>query len=100
MKANFDIKTQLFIQSFMNDDAETFLEVGSTDQQDVDAGIFTSVPTTFKVVSNKTCFIGIEKKHFKEVQNLWGVTFEQVQDALQNQWRENGSDAIIVFNII
>lgn len=85
----------IFIQSFMNDNAETFLEVGSTDPHDVDAGIFTSIPTAFNVMSSGTCFIEASKEDFSHVQFVWGVTLDEVKKALQKQWGET----LVVFNV-
>lgn len=85
----------LFIQSFMDDNGQTFLEVGSTDPHDVDSGVFTSVPTDFSVVSSGTCFIECSKDNFAEVQFAWDVTEEDVKKALQKQWGEE----LVVFHV-
>ena len=53
MKTNTN---NLFIQSFMDNDSKTFLEIGSTITEK-----FTSVPTDFKVTFNGTCWIDITK---------------------------------------
>jgi len=93
------MKKNIFIQSFMDDNKETFLEVGSTIPRDVDAGVFTSVPTSFNVCINGTCCIDISKSNFNKVANEWGVTFDDVKKALQKQWSDAGSDALVIFQI-
>ena len=70
----------LFIQSFMNENTETFLEVGEKD------GIFTSVPTNFLVTAKQTCWIEIKKKDFKFISNLWNINEDDVQNSLSKQW--------------
>lgn len=90
----------LFIQSFMDDFGKTFLEVGSTKPEDVDAGIFTSVPTAFYVTSNGTCWIDVSKNDFAKISNKWGVTQDDVKKALQKQWKDNDSDALVIFQVI
>jgi hypothetical protein len=89
----------LFIQSFMDSNGETFLEVGSTKQQDIDNGVFTSVPSSFNVVSNGTCFIEITKVDFNKLKSDWGVSETQIQIALRNQWLRNGSNNSIIFDV-
>ena len=93
------MKQNIFIQSFMDDNSETFLEVGSTIPRDVDAGVFTSVPTTFNVSHCGTCWIDITKSNFNKVSNRWGVTIDDVKKALQKQWLDAGSDAHVIFQI-
>lgn len=84
----------IFIQSFMDEDANTFLEVGEKD-----TNTFTSVPTEFDVVSNGTCFIRVSKSNFNKINNKWNVNQNEVQKALQNQWRKSGTDSLIIFSI-
>ena len=84
----------IFIQSFMDDNANTFLEVGEKS-----TNIFTSVESEFDVVSNGTCFIRVSKSNFNKINNEWNVNENQVQQALQNQWKESGSDALVIFTI-
>jgi hypothetical protein len=70
----------LFIQSFMNENTETFLEVGEKD------GRFTSVPTKFFVTARRTCWVEINKKDFKFISNIWNIEEDDVQNALSKQW--------------
>jgi len=90
----------LFIQSFMDSDGKTFLEVGSTKEQDVDNGVFTSVQSTFNVVSNGTCFVSITQLDFNKLKSEWGVTQTQIQIALRNQWLKSGSNKAIIFDVV
>ena len=78
----------LFIQSFMDSDAKTFLEVGKGEN-------FTSVPSEFNVTSNGTCFIGINSFDFWELVIKWNITKEQIQNALQNQF----GDTTLIFDV-
>jgi len=90
----------LFIQSFMDSDGQTFLEVGSTKQKDIDNGVFTSVQSTFDVVSNGTCFVSITQSDFNKLKSDWGISETQIQIALRNQWLKAGSNNAIIFDVI
>lgn len=70
----------LFIQSFMDTDGQTFLEVGIDDN-------FTSVTSEFNVTIGGTCFISINSFDFWELKIKWNITKEQIQNALQNQFK-------------
>ena len=78
----------LFIQSFMNENARTFLEVGQDEH-------FTSVPSEFNVSINGTCWITISKDNFFELSTTWGITESDIQKALDEQF--NGTT--LIFNI-
>ena len=78
---------KLFIQSFMDDNTETFLEVGKGEK-------FTSVPSEFNVCSNGTCVITITNKNFLKLSKEWGVTKEGIKEALQNQF---GDTSLLFF---
>jgi len=78
---------KLFIQSFMDDNTETFLEVGKGED-------FTSVPSEFNVCSNGTCVITITNKNLLKLFKNWGVTKEGIQEALQNQF---GDTSLLFF---
>ena len=84
----------IFIQSFMNNNAETFLEVGEKS-----SNIFISVPTKFNVVFDGTCFITVSKENFNKIKNVWNINKNQAEEALQNQWKKNGSDASVILII-
>lgn len=90
----------LFIQSFMDSDGQTFLEVGSTKQKDIDNGVFTSVQSRFNVVLNGTCFVSITQSDFNKLKSDWGVSQTQIQIALRNQWLKAGSNNAIIFDVI
>lgn len=79
----------LFIQSFMDTDGKTFLEVGKGDN-------FTSVPSEFNVAFNGTCFIFINSLNFLRLKEKWGVTKDQIQIELQKQFK----DTTLIFNVI
>lgn len=70
---------KLFIQSFMDDNGKTFLEVGKGED-------FTSVPSEFNVCSNGTCVITITNKNLLNLSKDWGVTESEIQKALQKQF--------------
>lgn len=71
----------LFIQSFMDDDSNTFLEVRSKITER-----FISLPTTFDVTLNGTCWISITKDNFDTIQWDFNVTEQDVQEALEKQF--------------
>ena len=81
----------LFIQSFMDNNSNTFLEIGSKITEK-----FTSVPTDFKVTFNGTCWIDITKDNFIKLQWDWNITEQEIQEALDKQF----FGKIIQFNII
>ena len=81
---------KLFIQSFMDDNGKTFLEVGKGED-------FTSVPSEFNVCSNGTCVITITNKNFLKLSKEWGVTKEGIQEALKNQFRLFGDTSLLFF---
>ena len=70
-----------FIQSFMNDKTETFLEIGSTITDEFD-----SIPTTFNVTSNNTRWITINNKKLSNLLVKWNLTIEDVKTSLQGQF--------------
>lgn len=78
----------LFIQSFMDSDAKTFLEVGKGEN-------FTSVPSEFNVTFNGTCFISITNANLLKLSSKWGVTKTEIQNALQKQF----VDATLIFDV-
>ena len=90
----------IFIQSFMDSDGQTFLEVGSTKQKDIDNGVFSSVPSTFNVVSMGTCFVSITQSDFNKLKSEWGVSQTQIQIALRNQWLKSGSNNAVIFDVV
>ena len=71
----------VIIQSFMDDNKQTFLEVGTSED-------FTSVPSEFNVCSNGTCVITITSKDLLKLSKKWEVTKPQIEEALQNQFGE------------
>jgi len=77
-----------FIQSFMNDKTETFLEIGSTVTEEFD-----SIPTTFNVTSNNTRWLTIEMEKLANLLVKWNVTIEDIKSSLQNQF---GNERLIV----
>jgi hypothetical protein len=79
-----------FIQSFINDKAETFLEIGSTVTEEFD-----SIPTDFMVTMDKdrTRWITIKMKKLANLLVKWNVTIEDVKSSLQNQF---GNQRLIV----
>ena len=79
----------LFIQSFMDSDAQTFLEVGMGEK-------FTSVPSEFIVSMNGICFITITKANAIELSKKWGVTKTEIRAALKNQF----GDTRLIFDVI
>jgi len=80
----------LFIQSFMDDNGKTFLEVGIGEK-------FTSVPSEFNVCSNGTCVITITSKELLKLSKNWGVTEPEIKTALQNQFRLFGDTSLLFF---
>lgn len=84
----------------MDSDGQTFLEVGSTKQKDIDNGVFTSVQSRFNVVLNGTCFVSITQSDFNKLKSDWGVSQTQIQIALRNQWLKAGSNNAIIFDVI
>ncbi|MBC8396492.1 MAG: hypothetical protein H8E16_05280 [Flavobacteriales bacterium] len=79
-----------FIQSFINDKAETFLEIGSTVTEEFD-----SIPTDFMVTMDKdrTRWLTINKKKLSNILVKWNVTIDDVKNSLQSQF---GKERLIV----
>jgi len=78
----------IFIQSFMNDKAQTFLEIGSIINDKFD-----SISTEFNVTSNNTRWITIENKKLINLLVKWNVTIDDVKNSLQSQF---GKERLIV----
>ena len=78
----------LFIQSFMDTDGKTFLEVGKGEK-------FTSVPSEFNVTMNGTCFITITPANLLKLASSWNVTKTIIQAELQKQFK----DTTIIFDV-
>jgi len=89
----------LFIQSFMDSDGQTFLEVGSTKQRDVDQNLFDSIKSDFNVTLDGTCFISILESDFKKLKSKWNVSMNTIQIALRNQWSQGDSNNCVIFHI-
>ena len=72
-----------FIQSFINDKAETFLEIGSTITEEFD-----SIPTEFNVTmdSERTRWIDIDSKKLNKLLVKWSVTSNDVITELKKQF--------------
>lgn len=90
----------IFIQSYMDEETQTFLEVGSTLQEDINAMNFTSVPTEFEVSSNGTIRINITRKNWAKIVSKWKITFKDAQKDLQKQWNDGGRKVLVLFSII
>lgn len=84
----------LFIQSNVNDNGETFLEVGIEDKE------FTAVPSNFNVMSNGSIFIEIVQKDFWKLSDKWGITLGQVEKELKKQFKNAGIAERVVFWVI
>ena len=69
----------LFIQSFMDTDGKTFLEVGIGEN-------FTSVPSEFNVTLNGTCFIFINSLNYLQLKKKWNIRKDQIQRELEKQF--------------
>ena len=80
----------IFIQSFMDDNTETFLEIGSTVTEEFD-----SIPTDFMVTMDKdrTRWITIKMKKLASLLVKWNVTVDDVKNSLQSQF---GNERLIV----
>lgn len=80
----------IFIQSFMDDNTETFLEIGSTVTEEFD-----SIPTEFMVTTDKdrTRWITIKMKKLANLLVKWNVTVDDVKNSLQSQF---GNERLIV----
>ncbi len=80
----------IFIQSFMDDNTETFLEIGSTVTEEFD-----SIPTDFMVTTDKdrTRWITIKMKKLANLLVKWNVTVDDVKNSLQSQF---GNERLIV----
>ena len=70
----------LFIQSTVDKNGKTFLEVGVEDQ------ISNRVPTDFNVVGTGTVFISITERNFDKLARRWNINFNDIAEALQNQF--------------
>lgn len=70
-----------FIQSFMNDKAETFLEIGSTITEEFD-----SIPTEFNVTMDRTRWIDIDSEKLNKLLTKWTVTSNDVVTELKKQF--------------
>ncbi len=79
----------IWIQSFIDDNGNTTLEVGKGE-------CFTSVPSNFDVVHNGTCFKTISEKDYTKLRLIYGVTHRQIQDALSKTW---GANHKIIFSV-
>jgi|TARA_R100001463_G_scaffold89225_1_gene143955 hypothetical protein len=90
----------IFIQSYMDEETQTFLEVGSTLQKDINAMNFTSVPTEFEVSINGTIRINITRKNWAKIVSKWKITFKDAQKELQKQWKDGGRKNLVLFSII
>lgn len=78
----------LFIQSFMDADGQTFLEVGKGEK-------FISVPSEFNVTLNGTCFITITSANLLKLAATWNVTKAKIQAELQKQFK----DTTLIFDV-
>ena len=74
----------------MDDNTETFLEIGSTVTEEFD-----SIPTEFMVTTDKdrTRWITIKMKKLANLLVKWNVTVDDVKNSLQSQF---GNERLIV----
>ena len=66
-----------FIQHFMNENSDTFLEIGSQTTEEFD-----SIPTEFIVTSDNSIFIRIPKSKVNKLINKWGVSWTDIKTSL------------------
>ena len=88
----------VFIQSFMNGNGETSLEV--IRMSNFMENKITSKPTNFDVAGNGSIWISIDSKDWHAIKDEWDITIDQVQESLQEQFMtEHGSSVNVHFSI-
>ena len=66
-----------FIQHFMDNNSDTFLEIGSIVTEEFD-----SIPTNFMVTSDNSIFITIPENKVNMIINKWGVSWTDIKTSL------------------